>query len=39
MALWDGKEGDGPGGTRDLLDTAQKLGATPSVIKVDAICR
>jgi hypothetical protein len=38
LALWNGKEGDGPGGTRDLLATAEQLGATPSVIATDAIC-
>jgi hypothetical protein len=38
MALWDGNKGDGPGGTADLLETAQKLGATPSVIKTTEIC-
>ncbi len=38
MALWDGKAGDGPGGTADLLVRAKELGATPSVIKTDAIC-
>lgn len=39
MALWNGKEGDGPGGTKDLLTTARELGATPSVIDTNAICR
>jgi hypothetical protein len=38
MALWDGKKGDGPGGTRDLLATGEQLGATPSVIRTDALC-
>ena len=38
MALWDGEKGDGPGGTADLLETAQKLGATPSVIKTAQLC-
>jgi hypothetical protein len=39
MALWDGKEGDGPGGTRDLLMTAQELGATAAVIDTGEICQ
>lgn len=27
IALWDGADGDGPGGTRDLMETAQSHGA------------
>lgn len=38
MALWNGEKGDGPGGTADLLKTAEDLGATPSVIKTKTIC-
>ncbi len=32
LALWNGEVGDGPGGTKDFLDRAQALGATPCVI-------
>ncbi len=39
MALWNGQEGDGPGGTRDLLTTAQQLGATPAVIDTRTLCQ
>ncbi len=38
MALWDGKKGDGPGGTRDLLTTARQLGATPLIINTETLC-
>jgi hypothetical protein len=38
MALWNGKEGDGPGGTRDLLHRAKELGATPSVLDTKTLC-
>lgn len=27
LALWDGKTGDGPGGTEDMVNSAQKQGA------------
>ena len=34
IALWDGKDqGDGPGGTADLVRSAKDLGAKPEVIK------
>ena len=39
MALWNGKEGDGPGGTKDLLTTGKELGATAVVIDTNEICR
>ncbi len=39
MALWNGKTGDGPGGTEDLLTIAKELGATPKVIDTNEICR
>lgn len=38
MALWDGKEGDGPGGTGDLLAQARRAGATPCVIDTNPLC-
>ncbi|HEX8147089.1 MAG TPA: tetratricopeptide repeat-containing protein [Pyrinomonadaceae bacterium] len=33
IALWDGEAGDGPGGTRDLIDKVKKLGAR--VVRLD----
>jgi tetratricopeptide (TPR) repeat protein len=38
MALWDGREGDGPGGTSDLLSRGQEFGATSSVIATGSLC-
>lgn len=38
LALWNGKEGDGPGGTEDLLAKARELGATPAVIDTNELC-
>ncbi len=32
IALWDGAEGDGPGGTGDLVDKVEKLGARCEII-------
>ena len=32
IALWDGAGGDGPGGTGDLVEKVQKLGARPKII-------
>jgi hypothetical protein len=32
IALWDGAGGDGPGGTEDLVEKAQTLGARDRVI-------
>src|SRR5262249_11635275 len=32
IALWDGESGDGPGGTRDLIDKVQQLGASVEII-------
>lgn len=32
IALWDGSEGDGPGGTGDLVDKVGKLGARCEII-------
>jgi hypothetical protein len=37
MALWEGEAGAGPGGTADLIEAAEELGAT-SIIKTDSIC-
>jgi tetratricopeptide (TPR) repeat protein len=34
IALWDGEEGDGPGGTKDMVDRAREQGA--KVIILDA---
>jgi hypothetical protein len=33
MALWDGDQGDGQGGTRDMVDRADAAGA--SIVKID----
>ncbi len=33
IALWDGAEGDGPGGTGDLVDKVGKLGARCEIMK------
>ncbi|MGB8167485.1 MAG: tetratricopeptide repeat-containing protein [Chthoniobacteraceae bacterium] len=32
IALWDGEGGDGPGGTRDMVEQARKLGARTTII-------
>lgn len=32
LALWDGKAGDGPGGTSDHLDEVRRMGGTAQVI-------
>jgi hypothetical protein len=32
IALWDGKEGDGPGGTRHMVDTAAGRGAMTVIV-------
>jgi hypothetical protein len=32
IALWDGKSGDGPGGTKDLVDNARALGINPILL-------
>jgi hypothetical protein len=32
IALWDGKEGDGPGGTKDMVKTAEERGAKVVVL-------
>jgi tetratricopeptide repeat protein len=34
IALWDGKPGDGPGGTKDMVETARERGA--KVVVLDA---
>lgn len=33
IALWDGQEGDGPGGTKDLIERAEKFAVKPLIIK------
>lgn len=33
LALWDGKEGDGPGGTKHMIEEIEKLGAKSIIIK------
>ena len=38
MALWDGKESDGPGGTAHLVHRAQALGANMLVLDTQRIC-
>lgn len=37
IALWDGKSGDGPGGTGDLVNKVENLGARSVVIKTTEI--
>jgi hypothetical protein len=37
MALWNGKEGDGPGGTADMIRIAQERGAETRVLDTNAI--
>lgn len=37
IALWDGKGGDGPGGTGDLVDKVQELGARCEVINTKEV--
>ena len=32
IALWDGAEGDGPGGTGDLVNKVENLGARCEII-------
>ena len=39
LALWNGKEGDGPGGTKDLIERAKAAGATPMIIDTNDVCR
>jgi hypothetical protein len=37
IALWDGEGGDGPGGTRDLVEKVKDLGSQPIVINTKAL--
>ena len=37
IALWDGAEGDGPGGTGDLVRKVEKLGARCEILKTKEI--
>jgi hypothetical protein len=37
MALWDGKTGDGPGGTKDLIDTARARGVNTVLLNTTVI--
>jgi hypothetical protein len=32
IALWDGKSGDGPGGTRHMVDSAAERGAQTIIL-------
>ena len=34
LALWDGKEGDGPGGTKHMIEEVKKRGAKSSIIDI-----
>ena len=35
IALWDGKSGDGPGGTADMLQVARSRGARTVVLDIN----
>jgi hypothetical protein len=37
LALWDGESGDGPGGTRDMVDKAQASGAKVEIENTKAL--
>jgi hypothetical protein len=37
IALWDGKGGDGPGGTGDLVDKVKAMGARHRIIDTKAL--
>jgi len=37
LALWNGKRGDGPGGTADMIELAQRQGAKVSVKNTDEL--
>ena len=34
IAVWDGKGGDGPGGTEHMIHTAREKGADVVIIKI-----
>ncbi len=37
IALWDGKSGDGPGGTKHLVETAEKHGMTRQILPTSTV--
>ena len=37
LALWNGKQGDGPGGTADMIDIAQARGAETRVLDTTVV--
>lgn len=37
IALWDGKSGDGPGGTKDLVDTARNRGVNTKLLDTTVV--
>ena len=37
IALWNGKQGDGPGGTADMIAIAQQRGAETNVLNSNTI--
>ncbi len=37
IALWDGQKGDGPGGTKDVIERAGKFAVKPLIIKTKEI--
>ena len=39
IALWNGKAGDGPGGTKDMVDQARARGAKVIVLDTNALFR
>jgi hypothetical protein len=38
LALWNGEEGEGPGGTRNFIELAKAAGATSVIIDTRKIC-
>jgi tetratricopeptide (TPR) repeat protein len=38
IALWDGRGGDGPGGTEDMVEHARSQGAKVIIIDINTIC-
>lgn len=37
LALWNGQDGDGPGGTADMVDTIQRLGGRVVIIEPSSL--
>ena len=37
LALWNGKQGDGPGGTADMIEIARARGAEIRVLDTNAV--